>query len=118
MSRGIVNCTFDSCPFLIHPIIHLNYFSPIGLITLGNVLSHLTSKRVVASDPVSKCMIHFSTKHTFEEITPLTPLANLKQFFEKNSVALVTKPDSKEIAGVCTQIDLLNFLVLHPESVE
>jgi len=91
---------------------------PIGLVTLGNVLSHLTSKRVVASDPVEKCMIHFSTNRSFEEITPLTPLANLKHFFEKNSVALVTKPDSKEIAGVCTQIDLLNFLVLHPESVE
>jgi len=90
----------------------------IGLLTLGNVLSHLTSKRVVASDPVEKCMLHFSTKKNFEEITPLTPLANLKQFFEKNSVALITKPDSKEIAGVCTQIDLLNFLVLHPESVE
>jgi len=89
-----------------------------GLLTLGNVLSHLTSKRAVATDSVSKCMLHFSTKRTFEEITPNTPLASLKQFFEKNSVALVTKPDSKEIAGVCTQIDLLNFLVLHPDSVE
>jgi len=89
---------------------------PIGLLTLGNVLSHLTSKRAIASDDVSKCMIHFSTKRTFEEITPQTPLANLKKFFETNSVALVTKHDSKEIFGVCTQIDLLNYLVLHPES--
>lgn len=90
----------------------------IGLLTLGNVLSHLTSKRVKATDPVSQCMIHFSTNRPFTEITPATPLANLKTFFEQNSVAIVTKPETREIAGVCTQIDLLSFLVKHPESVE
>jgi len=89
----------------------------VGLLTLGNVLSHLTSKRAIAQDPVSKCMIKFTTNQPFEEITPATPLANLKSFFEKNSVALVTKPESREIAGVCTQIDLLGYLVKHPESV-
>jgi cystathionine beta-synthase len=90
----------------------------VGLVTLGNLLSHLTSKRVVATDPVSQCMIHFSTTKAFTEITPATPLANLKTFFEQNSVALVTKPETREILGVCTQIDLLSFLVKHPESVE
>jgi len=91
---------------------------PIGLVTLGNLLSHLTSKRAVASDSVSKCMIKFSTERPFEEITPQTPLANLKKFFETNSVALITKHESKEIVGVCTQIDLLSYLVTHPESDE
>jgi len=89
-----------------------------GLITLGNLLSHLTAKRIVGSDEVSKCMIHFSTNRPFSEITPDTRLADLKTFFEQNSVALVTKADSKEIVGVCTQIDLLSFLVKHPESAE
>jgi len=88
----------------------------IGLITLGNVLSHLTARRAVKSDPTSKVMIHFSTKRHFTEITPATPLANLKSFFEQNTFALVTKPESKEIAGVCTQIDLLSYLVKHPDS--
>jgi len=90
----------------------------VGILTLGNVLSHLTTKRAVVTDEVSKCMISFSTKSTYTEITPATPLANLKAFFEQNSMALVTKPESKEIVGVCTQIDLLSFLVKHPESVE
>lgn len=90
----------------------------VGILTLGNVLSHLTAKRVATTEPVSQCMIHFSTNRSFTEITPATPLANLKTFFEQNSVALVTKPETREIVGVCTQIDLLSFLVKHPESVE
>jgi len=89
--------------------------NPIGLLTLGNLLSKLTQKRAVATDPVSQIMFHFSTGRHFEEITPDTPLANLKNFFEKNSVALVTNANSKVIVGVCTQIDLLNYLVVHPE---
>lgn len=84
---------------------------PIGLVTLGNLLSYVTSGRTVASDPVSKAMFQFSTQRHFVEITPSTPIANLKQFFEKNSIALVTNPNSKEVVGVCTQIDLLNYLV-------
>jgi len=90
----------------------------VGLITLGNLLSHMTSKRATGASPVSQVMIHFSTNRPFEEITPATPLANLKTFFEQNSVALVNKPETREIVGVCTQIDLLSFLVKHPESVE
>jgi len=90
----------------------------IGMVTAGNILSHLTSKRAVASDSVDKCMIHFTTNRSFEEITPQTPLASLKKFFETNSIALVTKPDTNEISGVITQIDLLNYLVLHPETDE
>jgi len=90
----------------------------IGLLTLGNVLSHLTTKRVAASEPVSRCMIQFPTNRPYAEITPATPLADLKTFFEQNSAALVTKLETREIVGVCTQIDLLSFLVKHPESVE
>jgi len=90
---------------------------PIGLITLGNLLSHLTSGRSAPADPVSKAMLHFSTKRAFVEITPETPLANLKQFFEQNSIALVVNGKSKEIVGVCTQIDLLNYLIQHPATL-
>jgi cystathionine beta-synthase len=90
---------------------------PIGLVSIGNLLSHLTSGRSTPSDPVAKVMFHFSTKREFQEITPETPLANLKQFFELNSIALITNSNSKEIVGVCTQIDLLNYLVAHPNSL-
>jgi len=98
------------------PIVNQNKL-PTGLLTLGNLLSHLTSGRATASDPVSKVMFHFNTNRPFVAITPDTPLANLKQFFEHNSIALVTNPNSKEVVGVCTQIDLLNYLLSHPNSL-
>lgn len=94
------------------PIVNANNV-PLGLVTLGNLLSYVTSGRSTLSDPVSQAMFHFSTNRPFVEITPETPLANLKQFFEQNSIALVTNPNSKEVVGVCTQIDLLNYLVSH-----
>jgi len=87
---------------------------PIGLVSIGNLLSFITSGRSTAADPVSKVMFHFSTKREFQEITPETQLANLKQFFELHSIALVTHPNSKEVVGVCTQIDFLNYLVAPP----
>eukprot|EP01111_Echinosteliopsis_oligospora_P015087 TRINITY_DN584_c0_g1_i1.p1 TRINITY_DN584_c0_g1~~TRINITY_DN584_c0_g1_i1.p1 ORF type:complete len:500 (+),score=172.87 TRINITY_DN584_c0_g1_i1:100-1599(+) len=87
----------------------------VGLVTMGNLLSHVSSGKLKASDPVSQSMFKFSTKRHFEEITPETPLANLKSFFEKNSVALVTKSTTKEVVGVCTQIDLVSYLIKHPE---
>jgi cystathionine beta-synthase len=90
---------------------------PIGLVSIGNLLSYLTSGRSKAADPVSSVMFHFSTNRPFVEITPATQLANLKQFFEQNSIALVTNPNSKEVIGVCTQIDLLNYLIAHPNSL-
>jgi len=90
---------------------------PIGLVSIGNLVSYLTSGRATASDPVSKVMFQFSTKSDYVDINSETPLANLKQFFELHSIALVTPPHSKEVIGVCTQIDLLNYLVAHPNSI-
>jgi len=91
---------------------------PIGLITLGNLLSHITSGRAENTTTVSEAMIHFSTNKPFVQVTPETPLADLKQFFEQNHMALVTNANSKEIVGVCTQIDLLNYLVQHPNAMK
>jgi len=97
------------------PVVNENKV-PVGILTLGNLLSHIASGRSSATEAVSKAMIHFSTHREFVQITQETPLADLKQFFEQNSIALVTNTNSKEIVGVCTQIDLLNYLVQHPNN--
>eukprot|EP01112_Ceratiomyxa_fruticulosa_P008991 TRINITY_DN2339_c0_g1_i1.p1 TRINITY_DN2339_c0_g1~~TRINITY_DN2339_c0_g1_i1.p1 ORF type:complete len:492 (-),score=97.56 TRINITY_DN2339_c0_g1_i1:57-1532(-) len=84
----------------------------VGMVTLGGILSYLASKRASPKDPVSKVMYRFSTKRPYEEITPATPLSSLSAFFEQNSAAIVTGPN-KEIIGILTQIDLLNYMVKH-----
>jgi len=101
---------FDQLPVVTHENHHL-----VGMVTLGNLMSHLTSKRATHKDPVSKVMFRFTKKQPYEEVTPETPLASLQPFFEKNSAAIVTDPETKRIAAIVTQIDLLTFLVNHPQ---
>ncbi|VVT57596.1 uncharacterized protein SAPINGB_P005774 [Magnusiomyces paraingens] len=94
-----------------------------GLITLGNLLSYLSSGRITTSAPVEDAMIDFrklheftsnpaesavnigtatpipaaqqktSQKKTFAEITVDTPLSALSRFFEHKSSAIVTERD-------------------------
>eukprot|EP01113_Clastostelium_recurvatum_P019552 TRINITY_DN2305_c0_g1_i1.p1 TRINITY_DN2305_c0_g1~~TRINITY_DN2305_c0_g1_i1.p1 ORF type:complete len:524 (-),score=152.04 TRINITY_DN2305_c0_g1_i1:38-1543(-) len=100
---------FDQLPVATRGGKHLT-----GIVTMGNLLSHLTSKRASPKDAVTKSMFRFSTKAPYEEVTPDTPLAALQAFFEKNSAAVVTIPATKEVVGILTQVDLLNYLVKHP----
>lgn len=100
---------FDQLPVTAGPHRRLK-----GLVTLGNILSRISSGRAKPDTPVSKVMFHFDlyTKK-FEEITKDTPLDRLTRFFETNSSALVTErtDDGLKVLHVVTKVDLLSFLV-------
>ncbi|KAF5094328.1 hypothetical protein D0Z00_003594 [Geotrichum galactomycetum] len=94
----------------------------IGLVTLGNLLSFLSSGRANVSTPISEVMIDFrklaefevdaamsaisigtpasskrssnTAKKSFAEITVETPLSALQRFFEHKSSAVVTERDA------------------------
>lgn len=94
----------------------------VGLVTLGNLLSFLSSGRATVSTPISEVMIDFrklaefeadpaksaisigtpvpskrssnSGKKSFAEITVETPLSALQRFFEHKSSAVVTERDA------------------------
>ncbi|KJE97396.1 pyridoxal-phosphate dependent enzyme [Capsaspora owczarzaki ATCC 30864] len=82
-----------------------------GLVTLGNLLSRVSSGQVKSTDLASKVMFKFSKKKAYTEITDATPLATLRKFFDIHSVAFVTEGENRKIKSVVTKIDLLNFLV-------
>jgi cystathionine beta-synthase len=81
-----------------------------GLVTLGNILSRMSSGRAKPDTPVSNVMFHFTKgSKKFEEITENTPLDQLTRFFEHHSSALVT--DGQKVKHVVTKVDLLAYLV-------
>ncbi|ORY97649.1 cystathionine beta-synthase [Syncephalastrum racemosum] len=101
---------FDQLPVTAGPQLRLK-----GLVTMGNILSRVASKRASLSTPISEIMFHFD-QHTkaYKEITENTPLDQLTRFFENNSSALVTeRTESGElkVKHVITKVDLLKFLV-------
>jgi cystathionine beta-synthase len=105
----------------------------IGMVTLGNCLSYLSSHRISISSPVSDVMFNFSkldevkpleknpgltegeeSKREFVEITTKTPLWALSRFLEWNAAAIVTeRTDEKgmKAVAVVTKVDLLLWLV-------
>ncbi|KAL9058919.1 MAG: hypothetical protein Q9162_001475 [Coniocarpon cinnabarinum] len=111
----------------------------VGLLTLGNLLSYLSSGRTSPTTPVSEVMFDFrkinevigdprdislahAASHTgskakrrkeFVEITMDTPLSALSRFFEWNSAAVVTERHREELTpvAVVTKVDLLSWLV-------
>lgn len=112
----------------------------VGLVTLGNLLSHISRGRATAATPVGELMFDFTKireivtdstqigsvtpatkqQHTqrrrrFEEVTLDTPLSALGRFFEHQSAAVVTRrtADGKdmEVVHVVTKVDLLTYLV-------
>ena len=111
----------------------------VGLVTLGNLLSYLSSGRASPSTHVSDVMFDFrkmrelvgdprditkahasshsgknAKKHReFVEITKDTPLSDLSRFFEWNSAAVVTERQGEDLepVAVVTKVDLLSWLV-------
>ncbi|KAI7307447.1 cystathionine beta-synthase [Hortaea werneckii] len=105
----------------------------VGLVTLGNCLSYLSSKKIHITDPVEKVMFNFSkmdevrplekhqgltegdeTKREFAEITMETSLRALERFLTWNAAAIVTeRTDEKALKplAVVTKVDLLVWLV-------
>lgn len=113
----------------------------VGLVTLGNLLSYLSSGRANANDPVEKVMFDFRPLEAkpsrevsqqkkdkgrkggeFVEFTMETELRDLQRFFEWNSAAIVTERVIKQgqegreetefkPVAVVTKVDLLTWLV-------
>ncbi|KJZ76501.1 hypothetical protein HIM_04230 [Hirsutella minnesotensis 3608] len=108
----------------------------VGLVTLGNLLSYISSGRATGQSQVKDVMFDFSRldeivtdprrgatgqstrgrKRGFVEITMDTPLSALSSFFEWNSAAVVTEKgaDSKTLSkpiAVVTKVDLLTWMV-------
>ncbi|KAK3704775.1 cystathionine beta-synthase [Vermiconidia calcicola] len=106
----------------------------IGMVTLGNCLSYLSSGRVSINSGIEEVMFNFSQfdsvkpleKHPglaegeekdrdFVEITVKTPLWALSRFLEWNAAAIVTERPSAEegmrAVAVVTKVDLLVWLV-------
>lgn len=108
----------------------------VGLVTLGNCLSYLSSGRVKINSPVKDVMFDFGkmdeikpleknasltegdeSKREYVEITKDTTLRALERFFVWNAAAIVTeraKEDGKEFlraTAVVTKVDLLVWLV-------
>lgn len=110
----------------------------VGLVTLGNLLSYISSGRVNPKSKVEEVMfdfrkfhevvtdlgrVHFDgdsigegKKHSrreFVEITKNTTLSDLNKFFEWNSAAVVTERVDGELkaAAVVTKVDLLTWMV-------
>jgi cystathionine beta-synthase len=129
--------SFDQLPVLADA----NSKRLVGLVTLGNLLSHISRGWATPSTPVRDIMFDFTKmkeivtesseigsiatergpetkgkprKKKFEEVTLDTPLNALTRFFEHNSAALVTErqPDgSLKVLHVVTKVDLLGYLV-------
>ncbi|KAG6616097.1 Cystathionine beta-synthase [Phytophthora cinnamomi] len=75
-----------------------------GVVTIGNLLSMLSSGRVSRADPVAAV-----TFGNFSRLTHESSLAELATIFDKDYFAVVTSTDGK-IAGLATRIDLLNYI--------
>ncbi|KAF1733500.1 Cystathionine beta-synthase [Beauveria bassiana] len=106
----------------------------VGVVTLGNLLSYISSGRATGQTQVKDVMFDFGrmdefvtdprqtaasgkdVKRKFVEITLDTSLNYLSKFFEWNSAAVVTEKsaDSKTLAkpvAVVTKVDLLTWMV-------
>ncbi|ORY02635.1 cystathionine beta-synthase [Basidiobolus meristosporus CBS 931.73] len=93
----------------------------IGLVTMGNILSKVSSGKITGDTPVNQVMFKFTTVgKDFFEISVNTPLADMSRFFETNSSAIVTeravnveKVSTAElkVLHVVTKVDLLSWLM-------
>ncbi|KAI9598050.1 cystathionine beta-synthase [Syncephalis fuscata] len=103
------------------PVVSTNTSRLVGLVTLGHVLSRISSGRATPDSTVEQVMFHFtpSAKHPFTEITVDTPLHDLETFFEHHSAAIITErpTDSSSSTAsmaakhVVTKVDLLSYLM-------
>ncbi|KAI8610227.1 hypothetical protein BC830DRAFT_1146763 [Chytriomyces sp. MP71] len=85
----------------------------IGMVTLGDGLAKIASKRATLQSEVGASMIHFPKSKKFDEVTVNTPLESLDTFFNTNYAAIVTETINGErlVRHVVTKVDLLAFLV-------
>lgn len=83
----------------------------IGLVTLGHLLSKISSGRATPDLFVDKVMfrVQIRDKKKFLMITSTTKLESLNEFFEKNSAACVM--DGEKVTSVVTKVDLVSYLM-------
>jgi len=93
----------------------------LGMVTLGNLTSQITTGRVKNDDPVSKALYK-----QFKMVSPSTSLAALSKIFNRDHFALCvtvqknftdsgTVEEKSVVTGVVTPIDLLNFITTGPK---
>jgi len=91
----------------------------LGMVTLGNLASQITSGRVKGEDSITKCLYT-----QFKKISVSTKLGTLSKIFDRDHFALVvttqkciTGVDASNVTekslifGIVTRIDLLNYIV-------
>eukprot|EP01116_Phalansterium_solitarium_P025243 TRINITY_DN954_c0_g1_i1.p1 TRINITY_DN954_c0_g1~~TRINITY_DN954_c0_g1_i1.p1 ORF type:complete len:511 (-),score=250.78 TRINITY_DN954_c0_g1_i1:446-1978(-) len=87
----------------------------IGLVTIGNLLSKIASKRASPKGPVTEAMFTFNVKRKFQDITMDTKLSDLQKFFDRNACAFVTENDAasgaQRLTKVVSKVDLLQYLM-------
>jgi len=116
------------------PVTSSNTRRLVGLVTLGNCLSYLSTGRIAITDPIEKVMFNFSkmddvrplekhpnltegeeSKREYVEITMETSLRALERFLTWNAAAIVTErskeDDALKALAVVTKVDLLVWLV-------
>ncbi|EDO43469.1 predicted protein [Nematostella vectensis] len=88
----------------------------LGMLTLGNIMSHIIAGRMKPSDSVSKCIYK-----NFKKVTLETNLGTLSRILDHDHYALVVhsqrvyiapdKVTEKEMVfGIVTRVDLLNYI--------
>ncbi|KAK3605456.1 hypothetical protein CHS0354_001426 [Potamilus streckersoni] len=93
----------------------------LGMVTVGNMMSHVVKSKVKKTDPVSKVMYT-----QFKKVRMDTPLIQVSRMLDTDHFVLVTheqrhfggKEKMKEkqmIFGIATRIDMINFITQnHP----
>jgi len=93
----------------------------VGVVTLGNLTSKILSRVVAAAEPVSAAMFR-----QFRQVPLATSLGSLFRIFQRDAFCLVVASqrmltsatraveEKKVVVGVCTQVDLLRFVVEGP----
>eukprot|EP01100_Stratorugosa_tubuloviscum_P004816 TRINITY_DN2216_c0_g1_i1.p1 TRINITY_DN2216_c0_g1~~TRINITY_DN2216_c0_g1_i1.p1 ORF type:complete len:521 (-),score=283.68 TRINITY_DN2216_c0_g1_i1:54-1616(-) len=90
--------------------------TPVGVLTAGNLISKLSSRRIEPTDPVRKVL--FSQ---FKTVNLSTTLFELSEIFDKDHFVLVVSTQKcfesinsfkfkTQVVGVATRIDLLQFI--------
>jgi len=93
----------------------------LGMVTLGNLTSQITTGRVKNDDPVSKALYK-----QFKQVSGTTTLAALSKIFMRDHFALCVTTqknftvsgsveETSVVTGVVTPIDLLNYITSGPK---
>ena len=75
----------------------------VGVVTIGNLLSQVSSGRITTADPVSAAMYR-----KVRTVSSSSSLADVAEVFDTDYFVVVV--DDARIVGLVTRIDLLNYI--------